>query len=302
MAFDRTAHKYLRKNFKMPTIWCSGCGIGIILGSIFKALEDLNMTGDNTVFVGGIGCSSRIPFYVDFDALHTTHGRPIAFATGVKFAKPDLNVVVVAGDGDTAAIGGNHFIHACRRNIDITLIVINNKIYGMTGGQYSPTTKSGEKTTTSPYGHIERSFDISKLAAAAGATYVARSSVYHVTHLDKIIKEAFAHKGMSVVEIMSPCWTTHGRRNRFKTPVEMYKWLKDNMIPLNAWEKLPEDKRAGKIPYGVFVNKKDIPEYCEAYYEHIIKPNLNKKRRDFSEDIEAMKIKLEIKAKEGWHV
>ncbi len=181
-------------------------------------------------------------------------------------AKPDKHVLVVSGDGDATAIGGNHFIHACRRNIDITVLVFNNFIYGMTGGQYSPTTPSGHLATTMPYGNIDTSFNIPELAKGAGASFVARGTAYHAAGLDKLIAEAMQHKGLSVVEIINACPTTHGRRNKFKSPTDMLLWMKDTYIPAVAFDKLPPEKTAGKFPMGVLFKKEGVPEYCETYY------------------------------------
>ena len=164
--------KYFRYNKKFPHIWCPGCGIGTILGSMLRAIDDLELDKDDIAFVSGIGCTGRAPVYVDFNTLHTTHGRALPFATGLKLARPELKVIVATGDGDSTAIGGNHLIHACRRNIDITTIIFNNYIYGMTGGQYSPTTPHGDRAYTCKLGNIERPFNISALVEAAGATFV----------------------------------------------------------------------------------------------------------------------------------
>ncbi len=161
-------YKYLRHDKKFPHVWCPGCGIGILLGSLIRAIDRLEYTKDEIVLVSGIGCTGRLPVYVDFNTLHTTHGRALTFATGVKLAKPDLKVIVIMGDGDATAIGGNHFIHAARRNLDLTAIILNNSIYGMTGGQYSPTTPYGQKATTAVYGTVEPSFNIGQLAVMRG--------------------------------------------------------------------------------------------------------------------------------------
>src|SRR6056297_4012169 len=174
MAVD--IYKYLRED-KLPHIWCPGCGHGTILNSLVRAIDDTEMDPDKTVVVSGIGCSGRAPGYLKFDTLHTTHGRAIAFATGIKLANPELNVIVLTGDGDGSAIGGNHLIHGCRRNIDHTVILFNNQIYGMTGGQFSPMTPEGANATTAPYGNIDRNFDLCSLSESAGATFVARGAV-----------------------------------------------------------------------------------------------------------------------------
>src|SRR5512137_588836 len=198
-------HKYLRHDKKFPHVWCPGCGIGIMLGALVRAIDKCGLAKDDVVLVSGIGCSGRLPVYVDFNTLHTTHGRALTFATGIKLAKPRLKVIVVMGDGDCAAIGGNHFIHAARRNIDLTAIVINNGIYGMTGGQYSPLTPYGSRASSAPYGHIEDPFDISALAVAAGATFVARGATCQPRQLAELVAQGIAHKGFSVIEALSQC-------------------------------------------------------------------------------------------------
>jgi 2-oxoglutarate/2-oxoacid ferredoxin oxidoreductase subunit beta len=219
---------------------------------------------DNIVMVSGIGCSSRTPGYVDFNTLHTTHGRAIPFATGVKHANPDFKVIVVTGDGDATAIGGNHFIHAARRNIDLTVILFNNNIYGMTGGQGSPTTPVSSKSTTTPYGNIDNPFDISKLAEAAGASYVARGTVYHASALEKLIENGFRKKGFSLIEVIVNCHTYYGRPNKIKTPVEMLKWQKEHAVSMKAAEKLSSEELKDKFITGVLVDI-EKPEFCESY-------------------------------------
>jgi len=264
----------LRKNKKFPTIWCSGCGIGIIMGALIRAIEHLGLSNDEVALVSGIGCASRMPVYVDFNTLHTTHGRALAFATGMKIARPDMKVIALMGDGDASAIGGNHFIHAARRNVGITSIVVNNAIYGMTGGQYSPTTPIGKQATTAPYGNIEPPFPICELAIAAGATYVARSTVYHVLELDKYIQEAIQKDGFSLVEAISYCHTTYGRLNKFGTAPDMMRDLKEGSIPKAAYERLSAKKQASnsKIVRGVLhVNDKreEFTSMCKKLVERV---------------------------------
>ncbi|MCJ7495426.1 MAG: thiamine pyrophosphate-dependent enzyme, partial [Deltaproteobacteria bacterium] len=198
-------YKYLRHDKKFPHVWCGGCGIGILLGSLIRAIDHIGYTKDEVVLVSGIGCSGRLPVYVDFNTLHTTHGRALTFATGVKLAKPELKVIVIMGDGDATAIGGNHFIHAARRNLELTAVIVNNNIYGMTGGQYSPTTPYGQRATTAVYGSVEHSFNIAQLAVCAGAIFAARGTVYHVRQLDGLIEKALLKNGFSVVEVISQC-------------------------------------------------------------------------------------------------
>ncbi|MBK7092056.1 MAG: 2-oxoacid:ferredoxin oxidoreductase subunit beta [bacterium] len=257
-------HQYLRPKKAFPNVWCPGCGIGIVMGSLVRAIDKLQIARDDITLVSGIGCSSRLPVYLDFNTLHTTHGRALAFATGVKLAKPKMKVIVITGDGDCLAIGGNHFIHAARRNIDITTILINNMIYGMTGGQFSPTTPSEAFATTSPYGNKENQFDIPKLAMAAGASYVARGTVYHVNQLDELITEAITKKGFSVVEAFSNCHTYFGRLNRAGDAVKMIDDMKKNVIPLKAAAKMPPEKLEGKMLTGVFADL-EKEEYCDRY-------------------------------------
>ncbi|MCX6035971.1 MAG: 2-oxoacid:ferredoxin oxidoreductase subunit beta, partial [Chloroflexi bacterium] len=234
----------LSKKKKFPTIWCSGCGIGIVMGALIRAIDHLGLDNDNVALVAGIGCTARMAGYLDFNTLHTTHGRALAFATGLKIARPDMKVIAIMGDGDALAIGGNHFIHAARRNLGITALVVNNAIYGMTGGQYSPTTPLGGRATTAPYGNIEPPFPICDLAIAAGATYVARSTVYHALELDKYLAEAIAKDGFSVVEAVSYCHTTFGRLNKLGTAIDMMRALKDNSIPKSALERLTPEEQA----------------------------------------------------------
>ena len=257
--------QYFRKEM-FPHIWCPGCGIGIVLGAILREINSIGWEKDEIVMISGIGCSSRITGYVDFNTMNTTHGRALPFATGIKMANPDLKVIAVMGDGDCAAIGGNHFIHSARRNIDITAIIINNMIYGMTGGQYSPLTPTGRYGTTAPYGNIDQSFDLSALAASAGASYVARSNIFDVNQCTRFIKKALLKKGFSVVEIISDCPISFGRINQLRTPVQMLEWIKSISVPQKTWEKLSEDEKEGKIPTGEFLDL-NIPEYTERYKE-----------------------------------
>ncbi len=256
----------LRKNKKFPTIWCAGCGLGVVMGALIRAIDHLGLTNDEVALVSGIGCTARMPVYLDFNTLHTTHGRALAFATGLKIARPDMKVIAIMGDGDALAIGGNHFIHAARRNIGITALVVNNATYGMTGGQYSPTTPLGALSTTSPYGNVEPPFPVCELAVAAGATYVARSTVYHALELDKYLTEAIAKEGFSVVEAVSYCHVGYGRLNRFGSAADMMRALKDNSISKTAYDALPSEQKTAttKIVRGVFVNL-ERPEYTRLY-------------------------------------
>lgn len=263
-------NKYLRTQ-RMPHIWCAGCGNGIVLKAMLRAIDRLGLNKNEIVMVSGIGCSSRTPGYVDFNTVHTTHGRALAFATGIKLAKPELTVIVVSGDGDATAIGGNHFIHTARRNIDLTMIIFNNYIYGMTGGQYSPTTPLGKWGSTAPYGNLENAFDICGLAAAAGASYVARGTVYHAVQLDKLIESAIRKKGFSVVEALTPCPTYYGRRNSQKSVIDMMRWQIENTAKGKA-ANTPSANAPEKIATGVLVDR-EKPEYVEAYQKFIARLN-----------------------------
>ena len=248
-------HKYLRSFKSFPHIWCAGCGNGIILGALIRAIDHSGYSKDDIVLISGIGCSGRLPTYVDFNTLHTTHGRALTFATGIKLAKPALKVIAVMGDGDATAIGGNHFIHAARRNMDITAIIINNQIYGMTGGQFSPTTPSGNITSSSPYGNIEATFDICRLAEAAGAVFVSRSTVYHTRLLEQVIEKALHKNGFSVVEVISHCITYFGRQMDMESPVEMMKWQRDNAIRVEKAKELEEEELKQKVVIGVLLDR-----------------------------------------------
>ncbi|MFV1951146.1 MAG: 2-oxoglutarate ferredoxin oxidoreductase subunit beta [Nitrospinota bacterium] len=259
---------YLR-NEKLPLLWCPGCGDGIVLKAIIRAIHKLGWKKDDIAMVSGIGCSGRTPGYVDFNTLHTTHGRPVSFATGIKMVRPDKHVIVVSGDGDATAIGGNHFIHACRRNIDINLIVINNSIYGMTGGQFSPTTPIGINTSTTPMGNIDPAFDIGQLAIAAGATFVGRQTVAKGLMLSKMMEEGFAHNGMTVIDVIANCHTQYGRRNKLGDPIKLIKFLQDKAVPLRKAEKMKPGELEGKFVTGV-LHKVEREEYTDAY-ERLIK-------------------------------
>ncbi|MBN2364014.1 2-oxoacid:ferredoxin oxidoreductase subunit beta [candidate division WOR-3 bacterium] len=265
---------YLRRN-KLPHIWCPGCGHGIILGSLIRAIHKTGWKKDDIALVSGIGCSSRTPGYVDFNTLHTTHGRSLAFAAGIKFSNPKLNVISVMGDGDAVAIGGNHFIHAARRNLNITALVFNNYIYGMTGGQFSPTTPQKAIASTTPYGNIDGNFDITALATGAGAGFVARSTAVHVPALDDIIFKALTYDGFAVVEILSFCHVQFGKRNKLKTSFSMIDWLKGMTLPFTAYEKLDPEARKDKIPVGIFKNE-PTEEYSKKYEKLIVEPNQSK--------------------------
>jgi len=254
------AKDYLRQRF-FPQIWCPGCGHGIIMGNMIRAIDQLGLKKNEVVVVSGIGCSSRMPGYVDFHSLHTLHGRALAFAMGVKMGRPELTVIVPMGDGDAAAIGGNHLIHAARRNIDLTAIIMNNSIYGMTGGQFSPMTPFGDKGTTAPSGTIDHAFDIVELAKGAGASFVARTTTYHVKEMIKIIARAIKHKGFSMVEVMSQCPTYYGRKNKLGSAVDMMNSYKDGTTSIGSKKKAEHPEL---IERGVFLEE-ERPEYSASY-------------------------------------
>ena len=260
-------HKYLRHDKKFPHVWCPGCGNGILLGSLVRAIDRCGFEKDEIVLVSGIGCAGRLPVYVDVNTLHTTHGRALTFGTGIKLAKPKLHVIVIMGDGDAMAIGGNHFIHAARRNINLTAIIVNNSTYGMTGGQYSPTTPYGALATTALYGNIEHAFSIAELAVTAGASLVARGTVYHANRLDKWIEQAILKRGFSVVEVISHCHTQYGRRNKMGGPVEMLRWQKESSVSLEKARTLSAEEMKDKFTIGILVDR-DLP-ICVREYRRI---------------------------------
>jgi 2-oxoglutarate ferredoxin oxidoreductase subunit beta len=246
--------KYLR-DLKLP--FCPGCGAFTVMDAFLRAVYELGYEDlSKFVFCSGIGCSSWIPSpYFVADSIHTLHGRSIPVATGVKLMRPDINVVVFGGDGDIVGIGLSHFIHAARRNLDVLVIMVNNMVYGMTGGQVAPTTPFGAKTTTTPYGSFEYPLDAAKLAVTAGANYVARWTTAHRNELKEAIKKALMLKGFRFIEAVSQCPTAFGRRVGFKNAVEMVRWLKENSIPLEQAEKLNEEDLTAKIVVGEFVQR-----------------------------------------------
>ena len=266
---DHPLDRYLRPG-RIPHIWCAGCGNGIAFTAFIKALEKSGAPLDKTVVVSGIGCSGRTAGYLELDTYHTTHGRALPFATGLKLAKPELHVVVFSGDGDLFAIGGNHFIHAARRNVDITVICINNFNYGMTGGQSGPTTPLHAKTTTTPYGCVEHPFNLVHLAAAAGAVYVARWTVLNTYELRQAIVEAMAKRGFSFVEVISPCPTGYARRNKLGTVLDQMKYYKDHTYLADRLD--PEStalRFKGDIAVGKFVDI-EKPTFLDMYNDTIV--------------------------------
>jgi 2-oxoglutarate ferredoxin oxidoreductase subunit beta len=255
--------RYLRKG-RLPHIWCPGCGYGIIFKAMIRAIAALGWDKNETVLASGIGCASRLPGYADFNTIHTTHGRSIPFATGIKLANPKLKIIVMGGDGDMSAIGGNHLIHACRRNIDLPLVIFNNNIYGMTGGQFSPTTPLGKKATTAPYGMTENAFDISALAIAAGAAFVARGTSFQAKQMEELMKKTFQHKGFSVLEIITGCPTGYGRRNGQPEAYDQLEWQKEHGVPKLRYDKMTPEEREDKFSVGV-LHDEDKPSYLEVY-------------------------------------
>lgn len=262
MAYDYD--KFLRLE-KMPTLWCWGCGDGVILKSVIRAIEKLGWKQDDVCVVSGIGCSGRFSSYVDFNTVHTTHGRTVAYATGIKLANPDKHVIVVAGDGDALAIGGNHTIHGCRRNIDLNMIVINNFIYGLTNSQTSPTTPQGFWTVTQKVGNIDPTFDACDLAIAAGASFVARETMLDPKKLEKVLVKGFEHKGFSFFDVFSNCHINLGRKNKMGTAMETLQWIKDKVIPLAKYEKLSPEEQLNMFPTGVLKHDTEVREYCDMY-------------------------------------
>jgi len=262
MAFNYD--KYLRLE-KMPTLWCWGCGDGVILKSFIRAVDKMGWSQDEVCVVSGIGCSGRFSSYIDFNTVHTTHGRTVAYATGIKLANPDKHVVCVAGDGDALAIGGNHTIHGCRRNIDMTMIVINNFIYGLTNSQTSPTTPQGMWTVTQKVGNIDPTFNACELAIASGASFVARETVNSPKRMEKVILEAFKHKGFSFVEINSNCHINLGRKNKMGSAMANLDWIDSITVSKKKYDKMSEEERANLLPTGILKQDSNANEYCESY-------------------------------------
>lgn len=264
MAFNY--EKYLRLQ-KMPTLWCWGCGDGVILKAFVRAIEKMGVKQDDVCVVSGIGCSGRFSSYVDFNTIHTTHGRTVAYATGVKLACPDKLVICVAGDGDALAIGGNHTIHGCRRNIDMTMIVINNFIYGLTNSQTSPTTPTGMWTVTQKAGNIDPTFDTCDLAIASGASFVARETMLEPKKLEKILIKAMEHKGFSMMEVLSNCHINLGRKNKMVSAMENLEWIDSITVSKKKYDAMTEDEQLNLFPLGVLKEDKEADEYCDMYAE-----------------------------------
>jgi len=266
MAFNYD--KYLRLE-KMPTLWCWGCGDGVILKAFVRAIEKMGISQDDVCVVSGIGCSGRFSSYVDFNTVHTTHGRTVAYATGIKLVYPDKLVVCVAGDGDALAIGGNHTIHGCRRNIDMTLIVINNFIYGLTNSQTSPTTPQGMWTVTQKVGNIDPTFDTCDLAIAAGASFVARETMLEPKKLEKIMIKAMEHKGFSMMEVLSNCHINLGRKNKMVSAMENLEWIDSITTSKKKYDAMTEEEQLNLFPVGILKQDLEVREYCDMYQDII---------------------------------
>jgi len=285
MAFNYD--KYLRLE-KMPTLWCWGCGDGVILKAVIRAIEKLGWKQDDVCVVSGIGCSGRFSSYVDFNTIHTTHGRTVAWATGVKLANPDKHVICVAGDGDALAIGGNHTIHGCRRNIDINMIVINNFIYGLTNSQTSPTTPQGMWTVSQKAGNIDPTFDACDLAIASGASFVARETVLDPKKLERVLIKGFEHRGFSFFDILSNCHINLGRKNKMASAMENLDWIDSITVAKSKYDKMTEEEQLNLFPTGVLKHDTEAREYCDMYED--IKAAQQGKRGLVTQDDFAKKI------------
>jgi len=273
----RNYEKYIRYE-TFPNPWCPGCGDGIILKATAMAFSDLELDPNDIIVVAGIGCSGRMPTFFNTNTLHTTHGRALTYATGIKLAQPDKLVVVVSGDGDALAIGGNHLIHAARRNIGINLILINNGVYGMTGGQASPLTPQLFHTGTTPYGNIEPKFDTVDLLIAAQASFVARETVNRPFPLKEVIKKALLHKGFSVVEAISNCHVNLGSKNKMKTALSMTKWIAGKTVTQADYVKMSDEEKEHKYPVGVLKQEDERLEYTEIYHS-VVRAAVEEQRR-----------------------
>lgn len=258
-----TGKKFLNKA-KLPLMWCSGCGNGITLSAMLRAIEELGYEKKDFVLVTGIGCWGKAGEFTTGNLLHTTHGRALPFAEGIAAANPELHVIVIMGDGDGATIGGNHLIHAARRNIDLTAIVVNNCNYGMTGGQMSALTPANAITQTSVAGNPERAFDLCKLVEVAGANYVARETAYQGLALKTRIKEGLQKKGFSMIEVISPCTTLFGPRNQMKTPVQMMEMLKEKGVSVKQYNEIENAAEKGYYVTGKLVDR-DEPDFMTRY-------------------------------------
>jgi 2-oxoglutarate ferredoxin oxidoreductase subunit beta len=279
--------KFLRLE-KMPTLWCWGCGDGVILKATIRAIEKMGWKQDDVCIVSGIGCSGRFSSYVDFNTVHTTHGRTVAYATGIKLANPDKHVICVAGDGDAMAIGGNHTIHGCRRNIDINFIIINNFIYGLTNSQTSPTTPQGMWSVTQKAGNIDPTFDCCNVAIASGASWVGRETMLDPKKLEKLLIKGFSHKGFSFFDIMSNCHINLGRKNKMVSAMENLNWIDNITMAKSKYDKLTPQEQLNLFPTGVLKEDLEVREYCDMYQD--IKDAQQGKRAKITQDDFAKKI------------
>ncbi len=272
--------KYLKPG-RIPHIWCTGCGLGIVLSAFIKTMDSMEIPIDECAVVSGIGCTGRVAGYLHMDTYHTTHGRAIPFATGLKLAKPGMKVVVFSGDGDLFAIGGNHLIHAARRNVDLMVVCVNNFNYGMTGGQSGPTTHMDARTSTTPYGNYEYPFDLAHLAAASGAVYVARWTTFHARHLIESMKRCFDKKGFQFIEVIAPCPTGYGRPNKLGSGLEQMKFYRDHSVIRDR--ALPDEasRLRDTIVVGEFVDH-DKDTFLDLYNKQVLSkfPQTQKNRKD----------------------
>ncbi len=282
MAFNYD--NYLRVE-KMPTLWCWGCGDGVILKAFIRAVNKLGWEKDDICLVSGIGCSGRFSSYVDFNTVHTTHGRTIAFATGIKLANPDKHVVCVAGDGDGLAIGGNHTIHGCRRNIDMTMILINNFIYGLTNSQTSPTTPQGMWTVSQKAGNIDPTFDACELAIAAGASFVGRETVNSPKRMEKLMVQAMEHRGFSFLDIQSNCHINLGRKNKMQSAMANLDWIDGNTVSKKKYDAMSPEEQLNLFPTGILKQDTEVREYCDMY-EDIKKVHQGQRAKITQDDFE----------------
>ncbi|XOB61149.1 2-oxoglutarate ferredoxin oxidoreductase subunit beta [Campylobacterota bacterium DY0563] len=262
MAFNYD--EYLRTN-KMPTLWCWGCGDGVILKALIRAIDKLGWNMDDVCVVSGIGCSGRFSSYINCNTIHTTHGRAVAYATGVKLANPDKHVICVTGDGDGLAIGGNHTIHGCRRNIDINHIVIDNFIYGLTNSQTSPTTPQGMWTVTMKRGNIDPTFDACNLAIGAGASFVARETMLDPKKLERVFVKGLEHNGYSFFDIFSNCHVNLGRKNKMNSAMANLEWIDSISMAKTKFDKLEDSEKNGIFPTGILKQDTEAKEYTDMY-------------------------------------
>ncbi len=272
---SETYRKFLRLN-QLPHVWCPGCGNGMVVKALLEAIGELGLEQDKVVVVSGIGCSGRTPFVLDFNTMHTTHGRALAFATGIKLANPSLHVIVIMGDGDASAIGGNHFIHACRRNLELTALIFNNGIYGLTGGQLAPTTPLGKRSTTSITGSIEPAFDLVRLALGAGAGFVARTSSFDHKQMASYFKKAITFNGFSVVDVITSCPTYFGRMNDVAEPYDMVHYVRDTTSPMHDCECDHEPTPETVLLTGIY-REEARPDYVSLYREKVARATAGKR-------------------------